>query len=117
MLGVAESTDPSPGGGNPHDNDAEGGNAGDSNVGAIAGGAVGGMVGALLVAALVWYYLHRRRRSRRETLIKASSQDGYLKPELQAGPALSSTPRTSELDPSSIHNTASMSQTWNHELP
>lgn len=45
------------------------GNPSSSSVGAIAGGVVGGVCGLALIIGIIWYTLHRRRKSKREGLL------------------------------------------------
>ena len=48
--------------------DPAGGSSGGSNTAAIAGGVIGGLAFGLLLAALVWFWLVRRRRRRQSEL-------------------------------------------------
>ena len=73
-------------------------------------------MGALAVAALIWYFL-RRRRSCPTTQTEAWNQKEYLKPDLHSEPALNRASGSNELETSSIGHDAAMPPAQEHELP
>lgn len=78
----------------------------------IVGGAVGGSVGVLILAALIWYFLRRRRTPSRA----AWKEEGYTKPELGSEPTPIRASELPEHEPSSIRDAAELAHSREYEL-
>jgi hypothetical protein len=57
-------------------------------LGAIVGGAIAGSIGVLVIAAFIWYYLRRHRRSGPKFTKGAWLENGFLKAELHSEAAI-----------------------------
>ena len=69
----------------PDDSDSK--SSSDTNTGAIAGGVVGGVAGLALIAALLWFFLKRKRKGGSETLASTSAAQSPVPPPALGGPA------------------------------
>lgn len=65
----------------------------ESNTGAIAGGVVGGIAGLALVIGVIWFFLRRRGKQRREGPVQLHEMDGEPMVEMSGREA----PKPSEL--------------------
>lgn len=80
----------------------------------IAGGVVGGVVGLLLIAALAWYCIRRRRLT--STQERSAPGYEYSKPELDRGAAVKQGQRPHELDPASLRRPVEMDASQRYEM-
>ncbi|BCS28487.1 uncharacterized protein APUU_70057A [Aspergillus puulaauensis] len=63
-----------------------------TNKGAIAGGVVGGVCGALIIVGIIWFFLRRRRQSNKRNATEAftdssSYNNNTTKTQIESGPA------------------------------